>query len=137
MDVGEDVRRRKGTKAVAKLSDTVQGMMSQWTEDNFGQFEETMKLIKKGAPVQWVKLYMEAVKLGIEKNTNINININRQKDRDDLQALVRSRISLPNQGSYVPFEEVKPAGEPAGTVVEREVEPLPLPTREEIEDERP
>jgi hypothetical protein len=82
-------------------------MMSQWTEDNFSQFEETMKLIKENAPVQWVKLYMEAVKLGIEKNTNINININRQKDRDDLQALVRSRVPLPEKGNYVPYEEVK------------------------------
>jgi hypothetical protein len=108
MDVGNDVRRSRGSRAVAKLADTVQGMMGQWTEDNFSQFEETMKLIKEGAPVQWVKLYMEAVKLGIEKNTNINININRQKDRDDLQALVRSRISLPDSGSYTPYEEVKP-----------------------------
>lgn len=106
MDVGEDVKRRRGSKAVVKLADTVQGMMANWTEDNFSQFEETMKLIKEGAPVQWVKLYLEAVKLGIEKNTNINININRQKDRDDLQALVRSRVSLPDTGTYVPYEEV-------------------------------
>jgi hypothetical protein len=95
-------------------------MMCQWTEDNFVQFEETMKLIKEGAPVQWVRLYLEAVKLGIEKNTNININISRQKDRDDLQALVRSRISLPDKGNYVPYEEVKP----------KELEPLPLPNKE-------
>jgi hypothetical protein len=118
-DVGPDGRR--GSKAMVKLSDTVQGMMSQWTEDNFSQFEETMKLIKDGAPVQWVKLYLEAVKLGIEKNTNINININRQKDREDLQALVRSRISLPDKGDYVPYIEVKP----------KETEPLPLPNKEE------
>lgn len=121
MDVGNDVRRSRGSRAVAKLADTVQGMMGQWTEDNFSQFEETMKLIKEGAPVQWVKLYMEAVKLGIEKNTNINININRQKDRDDLQALVRSRISLPDNGSYVPYEEVRP----------KELEPLPMPDKKE------
>ena len=120
-DVGPDGRR--GSKAMVKLSDTVQGMMSQWTEDNFSQFEETMKLIKDGAPVQWVKLYLEAVKLGIEKNTNINININRQKDRDDLQALVRSRIKLPDSGNYVPYEEVKP----------KELEPLPMPNKEEEE----
>jgi hypothetical protein len=120
-DVGPD--GRKGSKAMVKLSDTVQGMMSQWTEDNFSQFEETMGLIKDGAPVQWVKLYLEAVKLGIEKNTNINININRQKDRDDLQALVRSRISLPNSGNYTPYEEIKP----------KEPEPLPMPNKEEEE----
>ena len=104
-DLGPDGRR--GSRAMIKLSETVQGMMGQWTEDNFGQFEETMRLIKEGAPVQWVKLYLEAVKLGIEKNTNINININRQKDRDDLQALVRSRVPLPEKGNYVPYEEVK------------------------------
>ena len=121
-DIGKDIRRR-GSKAVAKLADTVQGMMGKWTEDNFSQFEETMKLIKDGAPVQWVKLYLEAVKLGIEKNTNINININRQKDRDDLQALVRSRISLPNSGNYTPYEEIKP----------KELEPLPMPNKEEEE----
>ena len=104
-DLGPDGRR--GSRAMIKLSETVQGMMGQWTEDNFGQFEETMRLIKEGAPVQWVKLYLEAVKLGIEKNTNINININRQKDRDDLQALVRSRVPLPEKGNYVSYEEVK------------------------------
>ena len=104
-DLGPDGRR--GSRAMIKLSETVQGMMGQWTEDNFGQFEEAMRLIKEGAPVQWVKLYLEAVKLGIEKNTNINININRQKDRDDLQALVRSRVQLPEKGNYVPYEEVK------------------------------
>lgn len=128
-DVGPD--GRKGSKAMVKLSDTVQGMMSQWTEDNFSQFEETMKLIKEGAPVQWVKLYLEAVKLGIEKNTNINININRQKDRDDLQALVRSRISLSDNGNYVPYEEVRPEADASGTVAGREAEAMPLPTRKE------
>lgn len=121
MDAGKDVRRRKVSAAVAKLSDNVQGMMSQWTEENFPMFQETMELIRDGAPVQWVKLYMEAVKLGIEKNTNINININRQKDREDLQALVRTKIQLPDSGNYVPYEEVKP----------KELEPLPMPNKEE------
>lgn len=123
-DVGPD--GKKGSKAIVKLSDTVQGMMNQWTEKNFSQFEETMKLIKEGAPVQWVKLYMEAVKLGIEKNTNINININRQKDRDDLQALVRTRVQLPtDRGDYVPYEEVRPK--------EIDAEVMPLPPRREEE----
>ena len=136
MDVGADVRRNRGSKAIAKLSDTVQGMMSQWTEDNFGQFEETMKLIKEGAPVQWVRLYMEAVKLGIEKNTNINININRQKDRDDLQALVRSRISLPNTGTYTPYEEITPTERvtvsPSQNMEEEsDSDVLPLPPRKD------
>lgn len=118
MDVGKDVRRRKSTAAIAKLTETVQGMMNQWTEDNFGMFQETMELIREGAPVQWAKLYMDAVKMGITKESNINININRQQDREDLQALVRTRIPLPDKGSYTPYEEVKP-------------EPLPLRREEE------
>ena len=107
MDVGKDVRR-KGSKSIAKLADTVQGMMSQWTEDNFKNFNETMELIREGAPVQWVKLYMEAVKLGIVRESNINININRQEDRRALQGLVHARLSVPQTGSYVPYEEIKP-----------------------------
>lgn len=121
MDVGEDVRRGRGARAVAKLSDTVQGMMAQWTEEQFPLYCETMELIRQNAPVQWAKLFQEAVKMGITKQTDININISRQKDRDDLQALVRSRISLPNKGDYVPYVEVKP----------NEKEPLPLPQRKE------
>lgn len=108
MDAGKNVRRSKNGGAIAKLSDTVQGMMNQWTEENFPMYKETMELIREGAPVQWVKLYMEAVKLGIEKNTNINININRQRDREDLQALVRTKLTLPDSGTYTPYEEVKP-----------------------------
>ena len=118
MDVGKDVRKGRGGKALAKLSDTVQGMMCKWTEDNFPMFIETMELIRENAPVQWTRLYMEAVKMGIIKESNINININRQKDRDDLQALVRSRVTLPDHGTYTPYEEVKP-------------EPLPLRKEEE------
>lgn len=105
IDVGKDVRRRKGG-AVAKLADNVQGMMNEWTEDKFGLFEETMELIRENAPVQWVKLYMEAVKMGIVKESNINININRQKDRDDLMALVRTRVT-PQLEHYTPYVEIK------------------------------
>ena len=108
MDVGPDVRRNRGNKAVAKLSDTVQGMMNEWTEDNFGYFQQTMELIRENAPIQWAKLYMDAVKMGIVKESNINININRQQDREELQALVRTRITLPDKGSYTPYEEIKP-----------------------------
>lgn len=115
-DAGKDIRRNNA--AAVKLSEDVQGMMCQWTEDNFQNYVETMKLIREGAPVQWVKLYQEAVKLGISKNTNININISRQKDRDDLQALVRSRIPIADKGQYVPYVEVQP-------------EPLPLKREEE------
>lgn len=110
MDVGKDVRRTKGT--IVKLADTVQGMMDRWTEDNFANFCETMELIREGAPVQYARLYMDAVKLGAVKQSNINININRQQDRENLQALVRSRISLPEDGSYTPYEEVKPSSLP-------------------------
>lgn len=119
MDVGKPIRINRSSSSALRLASTVQGMMSQWTEDNFAHFEETMKLVREGAPVQWLKLYMEAVKLGIDKNTNINININRQKDRDDLQALVRSRVSLPDTGNYTPYEEVRPKA------LEAEAEPLP------------
>ena len=118
MDVGKDVRRNRGSRAVAKLSDTVQGMMTNWTEENFSLFSETMELIRENAPVQWAKLYLESVKMGIVKQSEININISRQKDRDDLQALVRSRIPLTDKGTYTPYEEVKP-------------EPLPLKREEE------
>jgi hypothetical protein len=124
MDVGQDVRRNRGSKAVAKLSDTVQGMMANWTEENFPLFNETMELIRENAPVQWAKLYLESVKMGIVRQTDININISRQKDRDDLQALVRSRIPLPDNGTYVPYEEVEPES--------IEAKPLPAHTEHDI-----
>jgi hypothetical protein len=107
MDVGKDVRKRGSSKAIAKLAETVQGMMSQWTEDNFGMFEETMELIREGAPVQWVRLYLDAVKMGIVKEANINININRQQDREALQGLAKARL-LPNSIVYTPYEAIKP-----------------------------
>lgn len=110
IDVGEDVKITRGGGKVAKLADNVQGMMNQWTEDSFPMFQETMELIRKNAPVHWARLYMEAVKMGIVKESNINININRQKDRDDLQALVRTRV--PQQiPAYTPYVEVDKAPE--------------------------
>lgn len=105
-DAGVPSRRDKAKTANA-LAKTVQDRMNQWADDNFQNFEETMELIKEGAPVKWVQLYMEAVKLGIVKESNINININRQQDRENLQALVRTRISLPESGQYTPYEEIK------------------------------
>lgn len=105
IDLGKPVKR--SSAKIGKLASTVQGMMGQWTEENFSNFSETMELIREGAPVQWVRLYMEAVKMGIVKESNINININRQQDRENLQALVRTRIQLPDNGTYVPYEEVK------------------------------
>lgn len=106
-DAGVTSRREK-SKAANALAKTVQDRMNQWADDNFKNFEETMTLIREGAPVKWVQLYMEAVKLGIIKESNINININRQQDRENLQALVRTRISLPESGQYTPYEEIKP-----------------------------
>lgn len=128
-DAGKDVRRR--SSAVAKLSDTVQGMMAAWTEDNFYLFQQTMDMIREGAPVQWVKLYMEAVKMGIIKESNINININRQQDHANLQAMVRARIS--DGGSYTPFEEVKPPILPKAVAEEpkEEAEVLRMPQKTE------
>lgn len=99
--------RREKSKLANRMAKTVQDRMMHWTEDNFIYFEETMELVRKGAPVQWVKLYMEAVKLGIVRESTVNININRQQDRENLQALVRSRIPLPDKGTYTPYEEVK------------------------------
>ena len=107
--------RHEQSKLANRMAKTVQDRMMFWTEDNFGYFEQTMEMIRTGAPVQWVKLYMEAIKLGLTKETNINININRQQDRENLQALVRTRIpagssvTSPPPVNYTPFEEVKEA----------------------------
>ena len=121
MDVGKDVRRKRSSAVALKLAAAVPELLQKWTMDNYPYFEQTMEIIREGAPVQWVKLYMEAVKVGLVRQTDINININRQKDRDDLQALVRTKItSLPETGAYTPFEEVQ------------ERQPLPL-NREEDE----
>lgn len=107
MDVGKEVVSRRGSGEVKRLAHTVEGKMGQWTEDNFEHFQEAMDLIREGAPIQYAKIYMEAVKLGIERTSTININISRQKDHEDLQALVRTRIhSLSSEGSYTPYEEV-------------------------------
>lgn len=101
--------RHERSKLANRMAKTVQDRMMYWTEDNFGYFEQTMELIREGAPVQWVKLYMEAVKLGIVKESNINININREQDRENLQALVRTRIptALPQAApTYTPYVEM-------------------------------
>ncbi|MBR2291695.1 MAG: hypothetical protein IJ868_05210 [Prevotella sp.] len=102
--------RHERAKSAKMLAKTVQDRMAQWTDDQFGNFEESMELIREGAPVQWVKLYMEAVKLGIVKESNINITVSRQQDRENLQALVRTRIpaGLPQAApTYTPYVEIK------------------------------
>lgn len=101
-----------------RLAKTVQQRMLEWTEDNFGYYEQVMDMIREGAPVQWAKLYHEAIKLGIDRTTNINININREQDRANLQALVKARIqpALPAAGAptvampekeYTPYTEIE------------------------------
>ncbi|MCR5270564.1 MAG: hypothetical protein K6D91_06055 [Prevotella sp.] len=123
-DTGVSINRN--SKQVAKLSATVQDMMNQWADDQFTYFKQTMELIREGAPVQWVKLYMEAVKMGIIKETNVNININREADRANLQALVRSRVTsvVPEQERtplpdrvYTPYEEVEKVQEQNDTKI--------------------
>jgi hypothetical protein len=81
-----------------------------------------MELIREKAPLQWLKLYQESVKMGIVKQTDINITISRQKDREDLQALVRSRIPLPERGEYVPYEEIRSGAERMPMIEGREEE---------------
>ena len=90
-------------RAMAK---TVQERMMHWTEDNFGYYEQVMDMIRKGSPIQWAKLYQKSVELGLTKDTNINININRQQDRENLQALVRSRIPAQISPTYTPYVEI-------------------------------
>ena len=107
-DAGVPSRREKA-KLANSMAKSVQEKMAQWTDDNFVYYQQVMDMIREGAPVQWAKLYHEAIKLGLDKTTNINININRQQDRENLQALVRTRIptALPQSPpSYTPYVEV-------------------------------
>lgn len=109
IDAGKDIQRsNKNAVALAKRAE--KGFIEGWLLDNQQNFVEVMDLIKDGAPVQYAKLYLEAYKMGLVRETNININIDRQRDRDDLQALVRARVTpgLPEGGTYTPYEEVKP-----------------------------
>ena len=104
MDCGEDIKRNK---AVNLAKQAEKGFIEGWLVDNQQSFIEVMKLIKDGAPVQFAKLYLEAYKMGLVRETNININFNRQQDREGLQGLVRSRM-LTDNGSYTPYEEIRP-----------------------------
>ena len=120
MDAGKDVRpNRQLAQQMAKaMEDNAESLMQRWTVENFPYFEQTMNMIREGAPVQWAKLYLESVKMGLTKNTNININISRQQDREQLQALVRTRISprLTDKGEYVDYREIDQQGRPVGTL---------------------
>ncbi len=107
-DAGVPSRREKA-KAANELSVAAQkNFLENWCEDNEQNFCAVMDLIKDGAPVQYARLYLEAKKLTMARESNINININRQQDRENLQALVRARMPLPENGSFTPYEEVKP-----------------------------
>ena len=121
MDAGKDVRpnRRLAQQMAKAMEDNAESLMQHWTVENFPYFEQTMNMIREGAPVQWAKLYLESVKMGLTKNTNININISRQQDREQLQALVRTRIPsrLTDEGEYVEYREVGPAEKPLGGVI--------------------
>jgi hypothetical protein len=107
MDVGEDVRRNKATGLAKQVE---KGFIEGWLIDNQKNFVEVMDLIKTGAPVHYAKLYLEAYKMGLVRETNININFNRQQDREGLQALTRTRV-LPDKGPYTPYVEI-PSAEP-------------------------
>lgn len=101
--------KREQSKLANRMAKSVQEKMANWTDENFVYYEQVMDMIREGAPVQWAKLYHEAIKLGLDKTTNINININRQQDRENLQALVRARIpaQLPQSAPvYTPYEEI-------------------------------
>ena len=105
-EVGENIKRNNGKATALANKIANSDFMQGWLIDNQQNFVETMNLIRDGAPVKWAELYMKAYQMGIIKESNINININRQQDRADLQALVRTRVQLPDNGSYTPYEEV-------------------------------
>lgn len=108
MDVGKDIRRRRTGSITKMLANVVPENMQEWTIDNFDKYVETMELIREGAPVQWARLYHDAVKMGLDKNVNVNVNISREQDRINLQALVKARVpALDNNGAYTPYEEVR------------------------------
>ena len=112
MDCGPDIRRNR---AEGLAQQAQKGFMEGWLINEQQHFIEVMNMIREGAPVHWARLYMEAYKMGLAKETNININFNRQQDREGLQSLVRTRL-LPDSGTYTPYEEITsvPAALPAG-----------------------
>jgi len=105
-DAGPDIKRR----SCNGLANAMQrDFLNTWVMDNQANFIEVMELIKEGNPVKYAELYLRAIQMGIIKETNVNINVSRQQDYDNLQALVRTRVtpSLPSDGSYTPYEEVR------------------------------
>ena len=106
-DVGPDIGRSRAT-ALARQAGKI-GFLEEWCEQNQENFIEVMNLIKDGAPVKYAELYLKAVQMGIVRETNVNIRVDRQQDYDNLQALVRTRVTptLPTSGAYTPYEEIK------------------------------
>lgn len=80
--------------------------LGTWVIENQGNFVEVMEMIREGNPVKYAELYLKAVQMGLIRETNVNININRQQDYDELQALVRTRVQLPQKDNYADFVEV-------------------------------
>lgn len=115
-DVGPDINRGRGTRLASAAQ---RQFLENWCNDNEGNFMEVMDLIKDGAPVKYAELYLRARQMIMAKETNINVNVSRQQDYDNMQALVRTRVTpaLSDQGIYTPFEEVR--------------QPIPLEREEE------
>lgn len=93
-----------------KLASAAQkNFLENWCEENEQNFVEVMELIKDGAPVKYAELYLKARQMITAKESNINVTISRQQDRDNLQALVRTRIptALPQSPPvYTPYVEI-------------------------------
>lgn len=119
-DVGPSRRR------LTHLADVAQrDFLNGWLMDNQTAFIEVMDLIKEGAPDKFAKLYLEAAKIGMVKEQNINVSfVDRQRDREQLQALVKTRVSPVLPDSYTPYEEVRP---------KTEEEPIEIKLKEEEE----
>ena len=105
-DVGPDISRGRGTRLASAAQ---KQFLENWLQDNEGNFVEVMDLIKDGAPVKYAELYLKAKQMTMAKETNINVSVSRQQDYDNLQALVRTRVTpgLPQSGSYTPYEEIQ------------------------------
>lgn len=116
-DIGEDVKRGRALKLASAAQ---KNFLENWCEENEQNFVEVMDLIKTGAPVKYAELYLKARQMITAKESNIKITVSRQQDRENLQALVRTRIptALPQSSpttvpagspsmEYTPYVEIK------------------------------
>lgn len=117
-DAGPDIHRGRGTKLASAAQ---KQFLENWCNENEVNFKEVMDLIKDGAPVKYAELYLRAKQMTMAKETNINVSVSRKQDYDNLQALVRTRVTpgLPDSGAYTPFEEIRQP-EPMGIEKEEE-----------------